>query len=565
VLLVIALCSCHGHYPTLLTQADSLILRGKYQEADSLLAVYDRHASNSKHDQMYRQLLQMERKFVDGTLSSNDFLIVDSLCRYYDQREAQYEHASSLCLLGYVYYNSGDYPSALNTYQEANRMAEEQKNNYLSGWLYQKMGDVFFDQSMLQECTSYYRKYYDTAVNNHDTLRMALAAFRMGRVYTIYNKVDSTIYYYRKSIEYGHTTSYPENIVPHAKSALSDIYIQIKEYGKASKFMTRDSIDDANWAYWHLGQNHVDSALWYLERIHGRFGVYGERETCLNIAQILESKGDVSKALFYYKMLPSIEDSIRVKSQIDETRRTQAQFNLNQVRHERDIAQNQSTIRGFIIGITFLITLMTSAIVYLTWRKYRNQKEQELTQGRLLLQEMERQNKQSAAQIERNIQQITLLNQQLQEARNNNDNVKAEKFQLEARLLDAENKQIQTKLQYKQEMQRELEHSPLRERIKLNAGKEYFQLKDEEWLQLATLIDNANDQFTKRLRNLYDNITEYELHICYLVKLDIPSVAIGTMLYKSKAAIGMARKRLYKKLTGKDGTAKDFNEFIKAF
>lgn len=49
------------------------------------------------------------------------------------------------------------------------------------------------------------------------------------------------------------------------------------------------------------------------------------------------------------------------------------------------------------------------------------------------------------------------------------------------------------------------------------------------------------------------------------VKLDIPSVAIGTMLYKSKAAIGMARQRLYLKLTGEKGTAKDFNNFIQAF
>lgn len=98
-------------------------------------------------------------------------------------------------------------------------------------------------------------------------------------------------------------------------------------------------------------------------------------------------------------------------------------------------------------------------------------------------------------------------------------------------------------------MQDELEQSPLREHIKQNAGKEQFHLTDEEWLQLAMLIDAADDQFTKRLRNLYDGITEYELHICYLVKLDIPSVNIGTMLYKSKAAIGMARQRMYKKLT----------------
>ena len=41
LLLVGTLCSCDGSYPRELTQADSLLLRGDYQQADSLLAVYD--------------------------------------------------------------------------------------------------------------------------------------------------------------------------------------------------------------------------------------------------------------------------------------------------------------------------------------------------------------------------------------------------------------------------------------------------------------------------------------------------------------------------------------------
>ena len=114
-------------------------------------------------------------------------------------------------------------------------------------------------------------------------------------------------------------------------------------------------------------------------------------------------------------------------------------------------------------------------------------------------------------------------------------------------------------------MLEKLDQSPLRERIKQNAGKENFHLTENEWQQLATLIDNANNQFTNRLRTLYDGITEYDLRICYLIKLDVPSVAIGVMLYKSKAAIGMARMRLYEKLMGETGTAKQLNDFIKDF
>ena len=79
------------------------------------------------------------------------------------------------------------------------------------------------------------------------------------------------------------------------------------------------------------------------------------------------------------------------------------------------------------------------------------------------------------------------------------------------------------------------------------------------------MIDDANDQFTFRLRNIHDGITPYELHICYLLKLKVSSTNIGIMLFKSKAAIGMTRQRLYKKLTGKVGTAKQLNDFILNF
>lgn len=212
-----------------------------------------------------------------------------------------------------------------------------------------------------------------------------------------------------------------------------------------------------------------------------------------------------------------------------------------------------------------LLTLLVLGCVLFIWRKYRDKKERELTQEKLLRQEEERKNRQSIEQIEKNEQLIALLNLQLQEAKGRNDEEMYEKLQRETQMLGAENSRIKAKQLHKQLMIAELQQSVLFKRIKQKAGKEHFHLTEEEWEQVEGLIDDAYDQFTTRLRILYGGITEYELRICYLLKIGIPSVAIGIMLYKSKAAIGMARQRLYKKLTGKDGTAKQFNEFIETF
>ena len=107
--------------------------------------------------------------------------------------------------------------------------------------------------------------------------------------------------------------------------------------------------------------------------------------------------------------------------------------------------------------------------------------------------------------------------------------------------------------------------SPLYRRIKEYAGQDNFRLTEDEWKMLAQQIDDTFDDFTARLRTLYDGISLYELRICYLLKLGLPSTAIAAMLCRSDAAICMARQRLYYKLTGNKGRARTTTDFIRNF
>ena len=564
MLLLGTLSSCRDSYPKELVQADSLLLRGDYHAVDSLLALYDANASSRKSVQMYRHLLQMGRLFVDEELTDSHFSMTDSLCRYYDHRYTPDEYAQSLCFLGEIYKVSGDYPSALDAFLKGIKVAEDCGNSYVQGWLYKEIGDVYFDQRMLDDCTNYYRRYYDIAVSHRDTLRMALAAFRMGRVYTIHNEVDSTIYYYNKSIELGKLIANPEDIVPHAMNALTDIYIQIEEYNKAKALMPHDSLNDANWAYWHLGQHHTDSALWYLKKIRGRYGAYGERETCLNIARLEASKGNISKALSYYQVLPAIEDSITMLSQVEETRRVNAQFNVNLVKKERDEMTHRSNVLQSILLFVFLIVTLGIAIGYYAWKYYRQKKDAELAHERLLRQEEENTRRQSVSQIEENKQKIAQLEQQLAEARQRNDAEAASRIELDAELLSAETKNIEIRQQRREYLLNQLRESSLYIRIMLHAGEEKFHLTDDEWQQLAQSVDEVYNDFTHRLLAVVE-LTDLELKVCYLIKIDVAPTAISALLYKSKTAISMLRKRLYKKITNKAGTPQQLDDFILNF
>ena len=71
--------------------------------------------------------------------------------------------------------------------------------------------------------------------------------------------------------------------------------------------------------------------------------------------------------------------------------------------------------------------------------------------------------------------------------------------------------------------------------------------------------------FTSKIRMLYPRISELDLVVCCLTRLDIPVGRIASLLSVNSQAISNKRKRLYEKLTNQKGTAQDFDEFVKDF
>lgn len=515
---ILASCNWESPYPKQLTDADNFFTQGNYDAADSLLEDFDKNiGSYNVQITMYRQLLAIERTFVRFGLTESDFSMADSLARFYYNNN-QRKSAMAQLFLAETYRSSYDYPSALNCLLKAEKEIDTSGDLLLQIWKNRIRGDIYFEQRMLTESTKHYRDYYALACKKKDTLRIAQSSFSMARVWIIENSVDSVIFYLNQAIRLGENTCLPNTIVTPAKSTLADIYIQIEQYDKASEFLTRDSIDDENWAYWHLGQQHTDSAVYYFNKMLGNYSWLADVTFLQTLAEIEEQRGNRGKALEYYKKLNAAKDSLKAHSQIEETRQTEARHKFDMIKQERDEADRQKrNLTYLIVGIVIIVVVVALATI-MAWRAYRTKEADKLLRKKLLQHTEERKTQLSTEQKAANEHQIDLL-----------------------------------------------ERSPLRERIKENAGKDGFRLTDGEWHELAAQIDLAYDQFTARLRILYDGITEYELHVCYLIKLGITSTDIGNMLYKSKSAVGMTRQRLYKKLTGSKGTARDLNELIRQF
>ena len=346
-------------YSSLLTEADSLLLKGEYPKADSLLAVYDsKHYENETPVARYRQLLSLTSKYVEDNIFPDDFSLIDSLCRYYEDFDTSDKYVRALLFKAELYGQSGDYPEALGVFLEAEKVIGRSSNSIVRGWTYKGLGDLYFLRGMFQEAVPYYKRFNEIVTQCRDTLRMAYSAFSMGRVYTVKGQVDSIIHYYKRAIALASGLPQEANIVPYANHALCDIYIQAEEFDSALTIMPHDQLNDDNWAYWYYGQHHVDSAISCFRNIVGLNGWSCDVEYLSKLAQLEMERGDHEQALRDYEALAMAKDSLAAEAQIEELQKAKSQYQFNTIVKERDmIAHGRRTLQQYAIGIS-LVTII---------------------------------------------------------------------------------------------------------------------------------------------------------------------------------------------------------------
>ena len=538
-LLILSAAGCREGewYPRVLVEADSAFVQGKYQTADSLVAAYDRTVADREAkadgrgigERRYRQLLGLCQQYVRDELSAQDFALADSLRNYYNKGSRE-KRGKALLFLGEAYRLGGDNPSALDCYLQAREVGRECGDLTLQTWACQELGDVYFFQRMLDECKKYYREYYALSSMRQDTLRMAFGAHRMGQVCTIENQIDSIIFYYEEAIRLGQTVPQRNDIVPAALFNLCDIYIQTEEFEKAFDLMPRDSLNTVNWAYWYLGQHHVDSAIFYFNESLGKYSIHAEVENLRILAQLEHERGNERAALDYYERLLTAEDSLKAYTQAEETRRTEAQYNIAKVKAERD-ALARKTRRSHIMLIALMVLIGIAAVsVWLLRRRMQRKYSAELTRERLLRQQME------LAAILANASSEELGIKPATGADSHLPPQWLERLEL-------------------------FQRSPLFLRLSQHKGDPRYRLSEEEWQELIDNVNHIFNRFTERLLTMAD-LNSAELRVCCLVKLGVKPAEMALLLHKSRQGISMMRSRLYKKIALRKGSAENFDALM---
>ena len=562
VTIIVSSCGDKAITSPKLVMADSAYMKGNYQLGDALLeSVQKQHELQDDKDINYYHLLTLEQAYVYGDLSTSHFSLADSLYRYYKGEQSQEALSKSLLFLGNIYYRNGDYPTAIDYYLKAKDVAKKCRNLKLLCLISRNQGDLYFDQRILEECIPYYREYYQLAVKNQDTLRMAYGARCMDLVHTIDNNVDSMVYYCQLAIELGKNIQTKNDIVPLALYDLCDIYIQTEQYDKALDIMPRDELNDANWAYWHYGQHHLDSAVYYFKKTLGRYKWQGETEVLRILAELERERGNLAASLDYYERLAEAEDSLKVQQRAEETMRIKAQYNYSSIQQQRDELEHRNREMNRLVWLLFAIMVAVMAIATAMWWVYKRRKDRALAQQQLLEQEKETLKRQSQQQLEENEHRLAELEQALATARQQNDRQATERLAMDTRVLESQNQNIEAIQQRRQRLLQELHATDYYQRLKSPDPQTEKKLSTEEWEDLATRLDDIYNGFTTRLLSLA-RLSETELRICRLVKIGVPPAEIADIIFKSKSAVTHARRRMYMKLTKTNGTADDCDALL---
>lgn len=87
-------------------------------------------------------------------------------------------------------------------------------------------------------------------------------------------------------------------------------------------------------------------------------------------------------------------------------------------------------------------------------------------------------------------------------------------------------------------------------------------ISSELWVEVEDYLDDNYPNFLSGLRHL-TTMSEVEWHHSLLTRLGFRNVEIATLLCKSKPTISLSKKRLFAKVTGKEGKAEEWDQLIR--
>lgn len=281
------------------------------------------------------------------------------------------------------------------------------------------------------------------------------------------------------------------------------------------------------------------------------------------MAEIAQKQSDCHSALEHIRQYTIWTDSIRKITDSENIRKAQLHYNY-QLREKENIElkiKNAKQRQWFNYSILAILILIFYSTAHLQYNKRKKlQLKMQLEKLKLLKEEQYRK---SSEFIEENNRKIEELENALQESDSQNEEMRKE-LQDQKESIILLNSHVTKDLKKQSIEELALKQTDIYSKFQNAATNQNVMLSSKDWEILRAKIDTCYNNFTGRLQSIYP-VSDIDIKICLLLKINITVTGISTILGRSKSAIVSARKKMYYKVHGEAGKPEQWDNFIALF
>ena len=552
--------------------ADSLI-EAEPDSGVALLVSLEEEAEDASKANRYRyQLLLAKAKnqaYVPITTNS----ILREVTDYYEDHGSANQKMMAHYLLGCAYRDMGDLPQALLQYEEAVAKADtasEDCDFKTLGRIYGQAAGILWEFNQPIDLLEYARQSQRFARKAKDTAMIISAYEDMADAYNMLNKPDSQIILSQmaaqKYLDYGDKEG-----AAMALGSVIDKYVARKDWTKAKRsmdtydresgvFLPNGDIEPGREIYYfqkgqyYMGVSRLDSASYYFRKLQAKPNPsLNERLAATQgLYNLYQEIGDKDSALKYCEQAAILVDSTLGLHMARGTARVNALYKYNKTKEEAKQKEQENT-RMYYLLILSVSSLLLSVSIFVLIYNHNKEKLREEQMRSSHNQGLLAQARESLAQAEEDMRilQAKTEEEKMQFKRQKEKQItllqkKIQQLNKPKELADVENKVCD---------------ASITEKFHRLARKAKELPTQQDWHELSEMIDQEMPSFRTTLEQGVVLYAE-EFHICLLIRLHFRPSEICYLTSVSKSNLANKRSRMMKKITGKEGTASDFDHFL---
>ena len=487
---------------------------------------------------------------------------------YFDKHGDSNERMLAYYILGFAYQRSQDAPMALQYFHEAAAKADttDSSCDFLTlHRIHVWSAEILKNQRAISDAFHENSLAFKYAMKAKDTLSAIITYEQKANIYSKQYLIDSVIsireklyglyskYGYKREAAYSLgplIDIYAKNgNISKAKHAL-DVYEKMSgrfdKYGNIKKGL---EVHYAIKGYYYLSINDYDSARLCFDKCLKTTSNYPNDfgysyEGLTELYKKLHRPDSVAK---YSELTRQMTDSFYARMSTEHLQQMQAMYNYNRYRQTAEEAEKDA-LRTKYISIIIIMAIMAAAIGgALAVRTYIMRKRRARVNE---IKEYER----SISELKKARRELDILTENRQTRMESLIKEKEEEIErLQKEKAEYEkNKDIAVRMT-------PFADEPVVRILRRHAEKEHVMMSGEERKMLISLFDSYEE--ISRLKAV---LSESEYELCLLVKLGFAPSQINMLTGRSLQDIANIRKRMYNRITGKDGSSRDFDKFIKS-